>query len=116
MTSPYQPAPYGPPTGEPPPSNLVWGIVTIVLCGGGLIGLVAGIVSIVNSTQVSSRWAVGDQTGAQEASRKAKKWAVWGLLLSAALFALIVAVVIALAASGALDGDTSSVGDPAPFG
>ncbi len=110
MSSPNQPAVYGRTTGEPPPSNLVWGIVTICLCGGGLIGLVAGIVSIVNATQVSTRWAVGDQAGAQEASRKARTWALWGLLLSLALFLLIMVVVVSLGASGAFDDSTAALG------
>lgn len=110
MSSPNQPTGYGQAVAEPPPSNLVWGIVTICLCGGGLIGLVAGIVSIVNASQVSTKWAVGDQVGAQEASRKARTWALWGLLLSLALFLLIMVVVISLGASGAFDESTAASG------
>lgn len=110
MSDQYQPAAVGPHAGEPPPSNLVWGIVTIVLCGGGLIGLVAGIVSIVNATQVSTRWAAGDRAGAYESSRKAKTWAVWGLLLSAALVVVVVLVVIAVALTGPMDDPTATLG------
>ena len=103
MSTPYQPAYPGQPGGEPPPSNLVWGILTVVLCGGGVVGLVAGIISIVNATQVSGKWAVGDYAGAHESSSKAKKWALWGFVISAVLFLLIVGVVVALGASGAFD-------------
>lgn len=102
MSMSYQPAPAGPPAGEPPPSNLVWGILVLVLCGGGIVGLVAGIVSIVNATQVSSKWAAGDLTGAQESSSRAKKWALWGAVISAVLIVISVVIIVLLAAAGTL--------------
>lgn len=71
MSTPYEPAPVGPPASEPPPSNLVWAILTTVLCC-----LPFGIVSIVFAAQVNSKWATGDFSGAQEASRKARLWAI----------------------------------------
>lgn len=109
MSTPYQPAPAGPPAGEPPPSNLVWGIVVLVLCGSGIIGLVAGIVSIVNATQVSSKWAAGDYAGAQESSRKAKSWALWGAVISAVLGLIALVAIVALGGLAAMT-DTSALG------
>lgn len=93
MSTPYQPTPYGSPAEGPPPSNLVWGILVLLLCG--LVGLIAGIVSIVNATQVGSRWASGDHAGAQEASRKARQWAMWGAIISVILFVLGLLVLVA---------------------
>jgi hypothetical protein len=64
-------APPGLPPGQPIPTNLVWGILTTLLCC-----LPFGIVSIVFAAQVSSKQAAGDYTGAMDASKKAKTWAI----------------------------------------
>ena len=77
---------YGGVQGSPPPNYLVWAIVSTVLCC-----LPLGIASIVFSTQVNSKWAMGDVAGAQAASEKAKKFAIWS-----AIAAAIVAVVYVL--------------------
>ena len=58
------PPSYGAPMGGPPPNNLVWAILATILCCVPL-----GIVSIVYSAQVNSKWAVGDVAGAQAAVR-----------------------------------------------
>jgi hypothetical protein len=71
MSTPYEPAPAGPPASQPPPSNLVWAILTTIFCC-----LIPGIVSIVFAAQVNSKWAQGDFAGAQESSRKARLWAI----------------------------------------
>src|ERR1019366_2971726 len=91
---PPPPMPYGAPgAGTAPPANyLVWAILTTVLCC-----LPLGIPSIVFSTQVNSKWALGDVAGAQEASAKAKKFAIWavigwGIFLVLYVIALIVGV------------------------
>ena len=78
MTSPPPPPPFAPPPqgGFPtqqPDSNLVWGILSTVLCC-----LPLGIVSIVYASKVSGLWAQGRYAEAQEASANAKKWAIWG--------------------------------------
>lgn len=95
MSTPYEPAPAGPPAGEPPPSNLVWAILTTILCC-----IPAGIVSIVYAAQVGGRWATGDHAGAADASRKARLWAViaavLGLLTLVLLFVAVGAGLMAL--------------------
>lgn len=95
MSTPYEPAPTGPPASQPPPSNLVFGILTTIFCC-----LPFGIVSIVFAAQVNGKWAVGDQTGAQESSRKARLWAiialVAGLVGTALSVALLAAGILAL--------------------
>ena len=74
---PFAPPPYGVPQGgfptQQPDSNLVWGILSTVLCC-----LPLGIVSIVYASKVSGLWAQGRYAEAQEASANAKKWVIWG--------------------------------------
>ena len=54
-----------------PPSYLVWSVlVTLFCCQLG------GIISIIFSAQVSSRYARGDYEGAEESSRKARTWII----------------------------------------
>ena len=63
--------------GAPPPNFLVWAILSTIFCGcGSVLALPLGIASIVFSTQVNSKWAMGDVAGAQTASEKAKKLAI----------------------------------------
>lgn len=62
--------------GPPPQNYLVWAILTTVLCC-----LPLGIASIVFSTQVNSKWALGDVAGANESARKAKLFAIWGAVI-----------------------------------
>ncbi|MGB3708128.1 CD225/dispanin family protein [Gordonia sp. (in: high G+C Gram-positive bacteria)] len=87
--------------GMEPDNNLVWAILCTVLCC-----LPLGIVSIVKSTSVSKLWAQGDFAGAQQAADDAKKWAMWGAIISVVLFVLYIIVVVAF---GAFSFTTSSV-------
>ena len=57
--------------GTPPDNYLVWEILSTVLCC-----LPFGIVSIVKSTQVNTKFMAGDIAGAQKASADAKKFAI----------------------------------------
>ena len=56
--------------GAPPPNYLVWAILSLFMC------MPIAIASIIFSTQVNSKWAMGDVAGAQAASEKAKKFAI----------------------------------------
>jgi hypothetical protein len=49
----------------------VWAILSTLFCC-----LPLGIASIVFASQVDSKWAQGDYTGAREASEKAKRFAM----------------------------------------
>ena len=60
-----------------PDSNLVWAILTTVLCC-----LPFGVVAIVYACKVNDRYAVGDVQGAIDASQKAKKWAIHSAVTS----------------------------------
>jgi hypothetical protein len=79
--------PPGPP-GPPPPNHLVWAILTTIFCC-----LPAGVVSIVYAAQVNSRWRMGDQMGAMNASRNARIWAI-----VAAVIGIVAAVLFGLLA------------------
>jgi len=83
------PRPPGP--GAPPPNYLVWAILTTIFCC-----LPLGVVSIVFSTQVNSKWAMGDVAGAQAASANAKKFAMWAAIVKVALAILYLIAVVAL--------------------
>ncbi|MGH9041808.1 MAG: CD225/dispanin family protein [Acidimicrobiia bacterium] len=108
-TPPYPPPPYGTPPPPPPPgygggpygggpygapgpkpdNNLVWAILSTVLCC-----LPLGIASIVFASQVDGKWAAGDFAGAREASDKARKFAILSAGLAAGLFALFMLFLI----------------------
>lgn len=81
--------PAQPPTSEPPSNNLVWAILTTIFCC-----LPLGVVSIVFAAQVNSKWQAGDYAGAQDASRKAKQWAIWSAV--AGVVVAVLYVVLAL--------------------
>ncbi|TMR07471.1 CD225/dispanin family protein [Actinomadura soli] len=72
------PPPTGPEygAGSPPPNYLVWSILATILCC-----IPVGIVSIVFSSQVNSKWAAGDQAGAYKASSNAKTWIIVTVVL-----------------------------------
>jgi hypothetical protein len=88
---PPPPSPYGAPgaQGTPPPNYLVWAILSTILCC-----LPLGIASIVFSTQVNSKWALGDVAGAQDSSVKAKKFAIWSAIAWAIVVVLYVIAII----------------------
>lgn len=59
-----------------PPTYLVWSILMAVFCC-----TIPGIVAIVFSSQVSSRFAVGNVEGARRASRNAEIWIITSFVL-----------------------------------
>ena len=95
------PPPYGAPgaQGPPPPNYLVWAILSTVLCC-----LPLGVASIVFSTQVNSKWAMGDVAGAQDASEKAKKFAMWGAIAGVIVVVIYVLFFVVLAGSSTMMG------------
>lgn len=79
--------------GREPDNYLVWAILVTVFCC-----LPFGIVSIVNSTKVSSLWAQGRYGEAEAASANAKKWAIVGAIAGAVIAVISVIMYIALIA------------------
>ena len=59
-----------------PPTNLVWAIISTVLCC-----LPAGIVAIVYATKVTSKYRAGDIEGAKRASETGAWWCIASIVL-----------------------------------
>ena len=59
-----------------------------------------GIASIVFSAQVNSKYAAGDVAGAQEASDKARKFALWATIAGVVLGILYILLVVVLGVVG----------------
>lgn len=83
-------------TGPKPTSYLALAILTTIFCC-----LPFGIVSIVKASKVDSLWNSGCYLESQEASRKARNWAI-AAILSAVVAAIIyiILVVIGVTAMG----------------
>ncbi len=77
--------------GPPPNNNLVWAILTTILCC-----LPFGIVSIVKANQVNTLWAQGQPAAAQEAANAAKKWAIIAAIVGVVVAILYFVLVVAL--------------------
>jgi hypothetical protein len=75
--------------GAPPDNNLVWAILSTVLCC-----LPLGVVAIVKSTQVSGLWTQGRFAEAQKAADDAKKFAMWGAIAGVVVAVLWVIIAV----------------------
>ncbi|WP_207400807.1 CD225/dispanin family protein [Actinomadura roseirufa] len=92
---PTSPGGYGGYGGAPPPpTHLVWAILTTIFCC-----LPAGIVSIVFAAQVNSKWMSGDHAGAISASRNARIWAIVSAAVTAVLVVIYLLFVLVIASS-----------------
>jgi hypothetical protein len=89
QTWPREVAPGGGP-GTKIPNYLPHAILTTLFCC-----LPFGIVSIVNAAQVNSKVASGDLAGAQEASRKARTWALASFATGLVVLAIYVIFIVA---------------------
>ncbi|MCL1837882.1 MAG: CD225/dispanin family protein [Propionibacteriaceae bacterium] len=81
--------------GPPPDNYLVWAILSTILCCMPL-----GIASIVFSSQVQSKWAVGDFAGAQDSSQKAKRFAMIAAISGAVVAVLYLILVFGVGILG----------------
>ncbi len=77
------------------PNNLVWAILSTILCCMPL-----GIVSIVFAAQVNGKLAAGDVAGARDSSEKAKKWAMWSAIAGITVIVLYILFVVVLGVVG----------------
>ena len=110
-TPPPPPPGYGAPPpsdggmGAAPPDNkLVWSILATIFCC-----LPFGIVAIIKSAEVNSKWAAGDQAGARQSAADAGKWIKWSVIVG------IIAIVVSfgfwlLAVAGIVANSSSGVG------
>ncbi len=73
-----------------PPTYLVWSVVTTILCC-----LIPGIVAIIFSAQVSTKFYQGDIEGARRASRNAEIWIIISFVLGVISNTLYLPLLIA---------------------
>ncbi len=85
------------PQGAPPENNLIWAILSTVLCCMPL-----GIVAIVKSTKVKELWLQGDYDGAQKAANDAKKYSIWALAIGVIVNILLIIFIVFLGALGSM--------------
>ena len=85
--------------GPPPENNLVWAILSTVLCC-----LPLGIVAIIKSTKVNELWLRGDYAGAQKAADDAKKYSIIGAVLVFG-FLIIYFILVAIGVGSGLLGN-----------
>lgn len=83
------------PLGSPPDNNLVWAILSTILCC-----LPLGIVSIIKATKVRELWALGDHIGAEKAADDAKKWAIWSAAVAVLIWVLYVLFFVVVGFGG----------------
>ncbi len=74
-----------------PSNNLVWAILTTILCC-----LPLGIVSIVYAAKVDTLWYAGNYAAAKDASKKAGRWAMWSAIVSLIFILLYVLLIVLL--------------------
>jgi len=84
-----------PPPSAPPKNWLVESILVTIFCC-----LPFGIAGIVFASQVSSKWAAGDYSGAQQASKDAAKWTKIGFWIGISCYVLYIIAVFGLGMTG----------------
>jgi predicted secreted protein len=114
-TPPPPPPPYGsdgggyaappPPlgggaAGGPPDNKLVWSILVTLFCC-----LPFGVVAIIKSAEVNSKWNAGDVAGANQSAADAGKWIKWSVIVGiigaviGVIFWILTVVVIGAAST-----------------
>lgn len=83
--------------GTPPDNNLVWAILSTVLCC-----LPLGIVSIIKSTSVNTLWAQGQYDAARQAAADAKKFAIWSAAAAVIVWVLYLLFFVVIGIGGAV--------------
>lgn len=85
--------------GPAPDNNMVWAILSTVLCC-----LPLGIVAIVKAANVNSLWAQGQYAAAQQASDDAKKFAMWGAIAGIVVVVLYVIFIFVIGGAASMSG------------
>lgn len=85
--------------GTPPDNNLVWAILSTVLCC-----LPLGIVSIIKATSVNSLWAQGQHQAAYKAAEDAKKFAMWSAIAAVVVGVLYIVVILGMGGLASMSG------------
>jgi len=77
--------------GTKPSNYLLLGILTTLFCCFPF-----GIVSIIYSSKTDDAWRAGDYDGARSFSRKARRFALWGMFWIVVVFVLYIIVVLVI--------------------
>ncbi len=85
--------------GAPPDNKLVWSILVTIFCC-----LPLGIVAIIKSAEVNSKWAAGDAAGAQQSAADASKWIKYSVILGVIAVVLYLVFIVGLGVLGAASG------------
>jgi hypothetical protein len=91
-----------PATGKPE-NYMGWAIAVTIIAAIGcrLIGAIPGIVAIVYSSQVDTKWKMGDYAGSSTASNYAKTWTTVAGVLGVIGIIITTALIIAAIADNA---------------
>ena len=81
----------GPAAGGPPDNKLVWSILVTLFCC-----LPFGIVAIIKSAEVNSKWSNGDVAGANQSAADAGKWIKWSVIAGVLVGVLYLIFVVGL--------------------
>ena len=71
-----------------PPTQIVWAILTTIFCC-----LPIGLVSMVKSVQVSSRYVNGDIAGSEAASKSAARWSIAATVIGIVIWVVIIVLM-----------------------
>ena len=87
----------GMPTQPKPDNNMVWAILSTVLCC-----LPTGIVAIVKASKVDNLYMQGNYQGAVDAAKSAKTWAIVGAIISliCSILYIIFVVILGVVSNG----------------
>jgi Interferon-induced transmembrane protein len=86
------PGSYGP----PPPTHRGWAITTTILgifFGFIFIGMILGIIAIVQGSTVKSAWSAGDTARAERASRTARTLCIIATVIEAIVILLVIVLI-----------------------
>jgi hypothetical protein len=74
-----------------PDNNLVWAILTTVLCC-----IPFGVVAIIKATSVNDKYNRGDYDGAEKAAKSARTWCIVGVISSIVVWSLYIIIYAAI--------------------
>lgn len=98
------PPPYGGGAAAGAPDNkLVWSILATLFCC-----LPFGVVAIIKSAEVNSKWNAGDVAGANQSAAEAGKWIKWSVI--AGILVYVVVVIFWILIVGLAVGTSSNSG------
>lgn len=87
-----------------PNNYLLWAILVTIFCCIPL-----GVVGIVYALKVDSAWDAGLYGTAEEYSKKAKNWTLWGAIISVLIYIIYIVVIVGLLGLGVAFSDLTTI-------